>query len=434
MTLWGQAKRLSRNPFARILLRLSDHESDLEPETYRGPIPETFSEAFLLSIEDDPPLFEENPYIDRIENDPILVLCVGMFLEDKLPEPSKVPTPMGWEEYQRRQALASSEARRKRNLLKQISGSRPMTKTSTELTTELETIRDRVREALLVPKDFPLLPSLEDLIRERNEARSVRAENELEIVGLEKELQKSKARESFLSMCMKAGDTPPCRNCGRIVLAGPACCEKPDIPESQPVGVPLEEYDRVNQQLEALRDLVSEYAVDKFNGDWVRGMLVKGFVPSISNEKARRERDKAQEEATQWCSLIIRLRTHLNIPHDATPQDAPRLAREALYKAQVTGAEWMREALVADVASTPEEVCQARRPKDEPPLMNEYPKKVTKKCPPHRFALRQTTGKETCIDCFVEEDPESVGLGVEQFAKNRAARRKSERAKRRSKA
>lgn len=26
-----------------------------------------------------------------------------------------------------------------------------------------------------------------------------------------------------------------------------------------------------------------------------------------------------------------------------------------------------------------------------------------KKCPPHRFATRQTTGKETCIDCYEEE-------------------------------
>jgi len=28
------------------------------------------------------------------------------------------------------------------------------------------------------------------------------------------------------------------------------------------------------------------------------------------------------------------------------------------------------------------------------------------KCPPHRFALRQTTGRETCIDCFAEEEEE----------------------------
>lgn len=34
-----------------------------------------------------------------------------------------------------------------------------------------------------------------------------------------------------------------------------------------------------------------------------------------------------------------------------------------------------------------------------------------KKCPPHRFATRQTTGKETCIDCYEEETYPDLDLG-----------------------
>lgn len=70
-----------------------------------------------------------------------------------------------------------------------------------------------------------------------------------EIGRLEKSVAKSQAREEFLSMCMKAGDPQPCRNCGRVVLAG-RCCNNPDVPPAVVSGVPLEEHQKAVQEAE----------------------------------------------------------------------------------------------------------------------------------------------------------------------------------------
>lgn len=50
-----------------------------------------------------------------------------------------------------------------------------------------------------------------------------------ELHKLRKELRRANAKVGFLELCLRVGDLPPCRNCGRIVLAG-RCCDQPDIP------------------------------------------------------------------------------------------------------------------------------------------------------------------------------------------------------------
>lgn len=156
---------------------------------------------------------------------------------------------------------------------------------------------DRAHELLLVPHQTPIVPAIEELIRERNEARETLAQYELE--GL--------------------------------------------------------------AQIRALQDMITDFVSDKDEKAWVREMLRRGFVPSIANVKARQERDEAQKEAQQWHDLVSRLRTYLDIPGEATHEDAPRLARDALTKAEVRGAQWMSEAVVLGARDTAERVCAKRR-------------------------------------------------------------------------
>jgi hypothetical protein len=106
MARWEQAKKLKRDPFARVVGQIEDGFLEEEPFFPRySRIPDTFAEWEVISYDDEPPLFEVNPYIDRIENDPILILCAGMTHEDEEYRPPKAKPPMGWEEYTRRQSL-----------------------------------------------------------------------------------------------------------------------------------------------------------------------------------------------------------------------------------------------------------------------------------------------------------------------------------------
>lgn len=156
---------------------------------------------------------------------------------------------------------------------------------------------DKAHELLLVPHQTPIVPAIEELIRERNEARATLAQYEQD--GID--------------------------------------------------------------QLRALQEMIAEFVEGKDEKAWVREMLRKGFVPSIANVKARRERDEAEGEAQQWHDLVSRLRTYLDIPSEATHEDAPKLARDALIAAEVRGAQWMSEAVVAGARDTAAKVCSKRR-------------------------------------------------------------------------
>lgn len=58
------------------------------------------------------PPWEDNPYLDGVENDPILWICLGLYPEQKKPKPpSKKKPSMGWEEYKRRQSAARRKGR-----------------------------------------------------------------------------------------------------------------------------------------------------------------------------------------------------------------------------------------------------------------------------------------------------------------------------------
>lgn len=96
MARWEQAKKLKRDPFARVVGQIEDGFLEEEPFFPRySRIPDTFAEWEVISYEDEPPLFEVNPYIDRIENDPILILCAGMTHEDEEYRPPQSQAPDG---------------------------------------------------------------------------------------------------------------------------------------------------------------------------------------------------------------------------------------------------------------------------------------------------------------------------------------------------
>lgn len=157
---------------------------------------------------------------------------------------------------------------------------------------------DEARALLHVPMNTPIVPALLELIRERNDARNALATYEQEGIA----------------------------------------------------------------ELRALQDLFLGSVEGKFEKAWVREMLRKGFIPSLANDKLRKEAREAEAESQRWHDVISRLRTYFDIPDNATHADAPTLVRDALIAAEVRGARWMEEeGGDPGMRDIPEKVCEKRR-------------------------------------------------------------------------
>lgn len=170
---------------------------------------------------------------------------------------------------------------------------------------DAEKEREELREALSAPPNTPLLPGILELKRERDEARFLLAEYEKTVGSVERV---RKAVADLLTPHLQKAKTSP------------------------------------------------------FDSQWVRDMILQGFVPSRALDKLRDESNKLRGEMDHWHSIVSRLRNHLPLPTDLTHAQVPDFIEGVLRKERVRGAQWMREAREKETGGLPdpEKVVSAR--------------------------------------------------------------------------
>lgn len=77
-----------------------------------------------------------------------------------------------------------------------------------------------------------------------------------DVRALHERAKRAEARERFAWTALRAPTPEPCRNCGRVVLLGPPCCDMPDLPPYPPP---------VAELAQALRD--AEERAEKAEGE-----------------------------------------------------------------------------------------------------------------------------------------------------------------------
>lgn len=125
-----------------------------------------------------------------------------------------------------------------------------------------------------------------NLVRDRRQqiARAERAEKQL----------------AFLRKVIDAPDPAPCRNCARVVLAGPACCDKPDIPPYEtPIAALLA---RAEAAEERATKLASELAMEK-----ARSGVIERDLERIS--RGDDDEDLVAHESAEIGALRVELAT-----------------------------------------------------------------------------------------------------------------------------
>lgn len=96
----------------------------------------------------------------------------------------------------------------------------------------------------------------------------------------------------------------------------------------------------ITQAPQLLRELVEENQNLQVENERLRKELkeatshaIQGYVPAQRVSEIKAKLTEAMNENDRWHGLVSRLRTHLNIPFDATHADAPELAQKALSDA-----------------------------------------------------------------------------------------------------
>jgi hypothetical protein len=92
-------------------------------------------------------------------------------------------------------------------------------------------------------------------------------EGGMHVQRLHQRVAKAEHDARWLRQLIDTPDPAPCRNCGRTVLAGPACCEKPDIP---PYETPIADLvARVEAAEERAAKLASDLMMEKLRREGV---------------------------------------------------------------------------------------------------------------------------------------------------------------------
>lgn len=125
-----------------------------------------------------------------------------------------------------------------------------------------------------------------------------------ELVG---RIEKAERKAAFLRLIVNAPDPAPCRNCGRVVLAGPACCEKPDIPPYEtPIADLIARTEKAEANLAAALAALAETRREREEAD-ARAMsaLTDRVLAKIAGAEADRDAAIAERDA---------LRANLSVP------------------------------------------------------------------------------------------------------------------------
>lgn len=97
-------------------------------------------------------------------------------------------------------------------------------------------------------------------------------------------------------------------------------------------------------RLQALEDLLVEHIKPDAEKKWVRRLFARGFVPSISNDKARREARAASEDAESLYIALSRVAIALDTTVGFLTENPAKVVEEALQKAEERGAASKRNA------------------------------------------------------------------------------------------
>lgn len=112
-------------------------------------------------------------------------------------------------------------------------------------------------------------------------------------------------------------------------------------------------------RLRALEDLLVEHVKPDAEKKWIRRMFARGFVPSISNDRAHREAREASEDAEIYYVALSRTSIALDTTVGLLTDNPSKVVEDEIRKAEERGAAWMKEA--AGSSLSPKEVCAAKR-------------------------------------------------------------------------